>query len=78
MPKTSSNDMAIKAASELTNALKNPASIVPFHNFGYSTLAALHKLETTFEKAVNTEPTRVKDGSQKAKIHQNMHTISCA
>lgn len=59
MPKTSSIDMAIKAASELTNALKSPAPASPFHSFGDSTLAALDKLATIFEQAVTTEPTRV-------------------
>ena len=66
--KTSSVDMAIKIASELTHALQNPASASSFHKFGDSTLAALEKLATIFEKAVATEPTRV--GEKEAKKQQ--------
>ena len=67
MPKTSSVDMAIKAASELTHALQHPAPSSPFHKFDDSTLAALDKLATIFEKAVATEPKRV---NKKAAINQ--------
>ena len=50
MPKTSSVDMAIKAASELTHALQHPVPLSPFHKFGDSTLAALEKLATIFRR----------------------------
>ena len=52
MPKTSSTDMAIKAASELTHALQNPIPASPFHKFGDETLRALDLLGEIFSKSL--------------------------
>ena len=50
MPKTSPTDMAIKAAAELTHALKNPTPASPFHKFGDEALRALDLLGEIFSK----------------------------
>ena len=52
MPKTSSTDMAIKAAAELTHTLQNPTPASPFHKFGDETLRALDLLREIFSKSL--------------------------
>ena len=51
MPKTSSIDMTIKAAAELTYILQNPTLSSPFHKFGDETLRDLEKLGEIFSKS---------------------------
>ena len=52
MPKTSSTDMEIKAASELTHALQNPTLASPFHKLGDQILRALDLLGEIFSKSL--------------------------
>ena len=65
MPKTSSTDMAIKAAAELTYALRNPSTASPFHKFGDGILRALEKLGEIFSKSHPTKEDKEKQKSPK-------------
>jgi hypothetical protein len=52
MPNTSSKDLAIIAALELSNALQNPAPAAPFSHIGTAQLQALHQLSDIFSAAL--------------------------
>jgi hypothetical protein len=49
MPKLSSTDILIMAANNMSNALKNPHTEVPFSHIGDDTIAALTKLAEIFK-----------------------------
>ena len=65
MLKTSSTDMATKAAAELTYALQNPTPASPFHKFGDETLRALDKLGEIFSKSYPTKEDKEQQKFQK-------------
>jgi hypothetical protein len=52
MPQTSSKDLAIVAALELSNALQNPAPVAPFSHIGMAQLQALRQLSEIFSAAL--------------------------
>jgi hypothetical protein len=57
MPVTSSSELAIKAAEDLTHILRNPAPASPFHKFGTETSIALAKLADIFSQLQPKVPT---------------------
>ena len=73
MPKSSSTDMAIISAAELTHALKNPAPASPFRKFGDNTLAALDTLAEIFQKYTTpkVENTTVAKTTPQAKLNNS-------
>ena len=55
MPRLSSTDAAMRAASDLTAALQNPAPAAPFLEFGTATSQALKTLAGIFSTQISTD-----------------------
>jgi hypothetical protein len=77
MPQTSSKDLAIIAALELSNALQNPAPAAPFSHIGTVQLQALRQLSEIFSAALpSTTAKHAPPVSQASKTMQE-HSPSC-